>query len=80
MGPIEQLNKRKVAGYGWPGRSAKAVLARRDEGSNPLPSADDDDGRFAPMVKWKSCPASNRVFQVRVLVGVLDDGVGKRDV
>ena len=31
--------KWKVAGYGWPGRSAKAVLARRDEGSSPLPSA-----------------------------------------
>ena len=34
--------ERKVAGYGWPGRSAKAVLARRDEGSNPLPSAGGD--------------------------------------
>jgi hypothetical protein len=32
---------RKVAGYGWPGRSAKAVLACRDEGSTPLPSAFD---------------------------------------
>ena len=38
----------KVAGYGWPGRSAKAVLARRDEGSNPLPSADDDDCEIRP--------------------------------
>jgi hypothetical protein len=31
--------KRKVAGYGWPGRSAKAVSPCADEGSNPLPSA-----------------------------------------
>ena len=38
--PVSPLTVlRKVAGYGWPGRSAKAVLARRDEGSNPLPSA-----------------------------------------
>jgi transposase len=28
-----------AAGYGWPGRFAKAVLAGRDEGSTPLPSA-----------------------------------------
>src|ERR1700676_2547487 len=26
---------------------------------------------FAPMVKWTSSPASNRVFRVQVLVGVL---------
>ena len=62
---------RKVAGYGWPGRSAKAVLARRDEGSTPLPSACDANGRLAPMVKWRSCLASNETFRVRLLVGVL---------
>jgi hypothetical protein len=32
------MNERKVAGYGWPGRSAKAVLQTGDEGSTPLPS------------------------------------------
>src|ERR1700676_4249478 len=32
----------------------------------------------APMVKWKSCPASNWVFRVRVLVGVLRKGRGMR--
>jgi hypothetical protein len=31
--------KRKVAGYGWPGRFAKAVPPLADEGSTPLPSA-----------------------------------------
>jgi hypothetical protein len=36
---VGPLKKRKVAGYGWPGRSAKAAPACRDEGSNPLPSA-----------------------------------------
>ena len=38
-------------------------------GSTPLPSA----GLVsrAPMLKWKSFPASNWAFRVRVLVGVL---------
>ena len=30
---------RRAAGYGWPGRSAKAVLLPGDEGSTPSPSA-----------------------------------------
>ena len=34
---VTQLGK--VAGYGLPGRSAKAVLLHGDEGSTPLPSA-----------------------------------------
>ncbi len=29
----------KVAGYGWPGRTANAVSQLWNEGSNPLPSA-----------------------------------------
>ena len=37
-------NERKVAGYGWPGRTANAVLPRGDEGSSPLPSALRPDG------------------------------------
>ena len=41
-------------------------------GSNPMPSA---DHRYAAvpssMVKWTSSLASNEVFRVRVLVGVL---------
>jgi hypothetical protein len=36
---LHGARERKVAGYGWPGRSAKAVPPRADEGSNPLPSA-----------------------------------------
>ena len=45
VGPL----KWKVAGYGWPGRSAKAVLACRDEGSNPLPSARE---RWGKAPRW----------------------------
>lgn len=57
---------RKVAGYGWPGRSAKA---RPREGMRvqipclPL---------FAPVVKWRSFLASNEAFRVRLLVGVME--------
>ena len=47
-----------------------------DVGSNPMPSADEND---APMVKWTSCLGSNEVFRVRLLVGVLENQyVGQR--
>ena len=39
MPPQDIYIKWKVAGYGWPGRTANAVLTRWDEGSTPLPSA-----------------------------------------
>ena len=61
--------RRKVAGYGWPGRSAKAALRIGDEGSNPLPSA------HAPMVKRTSCLVSTEAVRVRLLLGVLDSPV-----
>ena len=38
-------------------------------GSNPMPSA------YGSMVKWTSCLASNEMFQVRVLVGLLEKNV-----
>ena len=57
--------KRKVAGYGLPGRTANACHLIGDEGSNPLPSA------YGSMVKRTSCLASNEKFRVRVLVGLL---------
>ena len=57
-----------------PGRPAKAVLPRGDEGSTPSPSAWCAGSR-APMVKRTSCLASNKVFRVRLLVGVLDETV-----
>ena len=66
-GSTGKTELRKVAGYGWPGRGANAVLLRGDEGSSPLPSA------FAPMVKRRSCLVSTEVFRVRVLVGVLEN-------
>ena len=56
---------RKVAGYGLPGRTANACHQIGDEGSNPLPSA------YGSMVKRTSCWASNAVFQVQILVGLL---------
>ena len=58
-------DKRKVAGYGLPGRTANACHLHGDEGSNPLPSAD------GSMVKRRSCLASNEMFQVQILVGLL---------
>ena len=71
----------KVAGYGSPGRFAKPCDPERGYmGSNPMPSAHVPSpiGRglgegeyFAPMVKRTSSLASNEVFRVRVLVGVL---------
>ena len=72
--PVGPLIIRKVAGYGWPGRFANAVLPRGDEGSTPLPSAWCAE-YVAPMVKRTSCLASNEVFRVRVLVGVLNETV-----
>ena len=69
-----EMRLRKVAGYGLPGRFAKRVLPRGDEGSTPLPSAW-CAGLRAPMVKRRSCLASNEEFQVRLLVGVLAETV-----
>ena len=63
--PVGPLTKRKVAGYGLPGRTANACHLRGDEGSNPLPSA------YGSMVKRTSCLASNEKFRVQVLVGLL---------
>src|SRR5260370_25160039 len=55
---------RKVAGYGWPGRSAKADFPTEMRVRLPcLP--------LAPMVKRTSSHASNFGFRVRVLVGAL---------
>ena len=65
-------NLRKVAGYGLPGRTANACHQTGDEGSNPLPSA------YGPMVKRTSCLASNEMFRVRVLVGLLKRQCNKR--
>ena len=56
---------RKVAGYGWPGRSAKAVLVTEMRVRLPCLPLD------TPMVKRTSFLASNEGFRVRVLVGVL---------
>ena len=63
---------RKVAGYGWPGHGANVVLLRGDKGSTPLPSA------RAPVVKRRSCLASNEALRVRLLLGVLDRPVVQR--
>ena len=60
-------NKRKVAGYGLPGRTANACHPKGDEGSNPLPSA------YGSMVKRTSCLASNEKFRVQILVGLLEE-------
>ena len=51
VGPL-----RKVAGYGWPGRSAKAVLQTGDEGSTPLPSAcpDGETENHPMLLTWGS--------------------------
>ena len=58
-------NERKVAGYGWPGRTANAVLPCGDEGSSPLPSALCPDGerddhaavltRCSGFKSWSGC-------------------------
>ena len=63
VGPLTYI--RKVAGYGLPGRTANACHQTGDEGSNPLPSA------YGSMVKRTSCLASNEMFQVQILVGLL---------
>ena len=69
VGPL----KRKVAGYGLPGRTANACPLTHDVGSNPMPSADHRSAAVpTPMVKRRSCLASNEVFQVQILVGVLE--------
>ena len=55
----------KVAGYGWPGRGANAVSPRGMRVRLPhLPLN-------ALVVKRKSSLASNEVFRVRILAGVL---------
>ena len=61
----------KVAGYGWPGRFAKPCDSQRVVWVQipclPLYSKT----TLSPMVKRKSHFASNEVFQVQVLVGLL---------
>src|SRR5260370_41173839 len=62
---------RKVAGYGWPGRSAKADFPTEMRVRLPcLP--------LAPMVKRTSSHGSNLGFRVQILVGVLDSPVVQR--
>ena len=62
---------RKVAGYGWPGRFAKPCgsirVMRVRIPCLPLRSMKCN----SPMVKRRSSLASNEVFQVRILVGLL---------
>ena len=66
--PGVHLNKRKVAGYGSPGRSAKPRDLRVMWVQIPcLPLY-----RFGSMVKRKSHLASNETFQVQILVGLLN--------
>jgi hypothetical protein len=66
VGPL-----RKVAGYGWPGRSAKAVLPTEMRVRLPcLP--------LAPMVKRTSSHASNLGFRVQILVGAIPSPVVQR--
>ena len=76
--PRDSTDIRKVAGYGLPGRFAKPCDLRVmwvQIPCLPLTTADHaSHGARAvpsPMVKRTSSLASNEVFQVRVLVGVL---------
>jgi hypothetical protein len=42
----DRLARDRLREYAWPGRSAKALPACRDEGSNPLPTADLEEIRM----------------------------------
>ena len=62
---------RKVAGYGWPDRTANAVLLHRRSEFESLAFR----LMIGLMVKWTSHPASTRAVQVRILVGPLFENV-----